>query len=619
MGAGIIRNKLNDLYKRTHIQHFCQRNTGDRALEQVSQRGCGVSILGDIQNLTGCSPEQPAAVDLALSRGDTVALLGCECTLLAHVQLFVHQYPQVLFCRAALNHIIPQPVLKPRIAPTQDPALGLVEPHEVHAGPLLQLVQVPLDDIPSFWPVNCTTQLGVICKLAEGALDLAVDAIDENIEQHWSQYGPLRDTTLHLSNPYLSNLERRMLWGTVSKALPKSRQITSIAFPLSTERDIHCFSLEYRDIVRACMDEVRKAKAQLELNLARGDKNTKKGFSKYLGDNRKARENMGPLLFLRGKAERAGTVQPGEEQAQGDPINVHKRLQGGCKEDGARLFPVVPRDRTRGDGHKLTHRRFPLNIGKHFATVRATERWHRLPREVVVSILGGYPVIKNDLEQEAFPLGRWCEGASLTRVLREKRRLQGDLLAAFQYLQGLYKQAGGGLFTRACSDRTRGHGFKLKEGRFRLDVRKKCFTMRALYVLSMTWSGIALWSVGLSCPSRVPSQLLLHPQPLAGGVGREAEKALTDCTLNPAPRGIVISSYCLALQPSPVASPSQIKPCQVSVANESAYNAGALRANFHHATGPLSQHQSSQVTTCLPGQWLKSFCVSFGSLRDRDR
>ncbi|KAK4820469.1 hypothetical protein QYF61_027930 [Mycteria americana] len=93
--------------------------------------------------------------------------------------------------------------------------------------------------------------------------------------------------------------------------------------------------------------------------------------------------------LLRGKAERAGTVQPGEEQAQGDPINVHKHLQGGCKEDGARLFPVVPRDRTRGDGHKLTHRRFPLNIGKHFATVRATERWHRLPREVVVSILGG--------------------------------------------------------------------------------------------------------------------------------------------------------------------------------------------------------------------------------------
>ena len=49
----------------------------------------------------------------------------------------------------------------------------------------------------------------------------------------------------------------------------------------------------------------------------------------------------------------------------------------------------------------------------------------------------------------------------------EKRRLWGDLTAAFQYLIGAYKKAGEGLFTKACSDRTRGNGFKLKEGRFR--------------------------------------------------------------------------------------------------------------------------------------------------------
>ena len=60
----------------------------------------------------------------------------------------------------------------------------------------------------------------------------------------------------------------------------------------------------------------------------------------------------------------------------------------------------------------------------------------------------------------------------------ENRRLQGDLTAAFQYLKGAYKQEGTQLFESADNSRTRGNGFKLKKGRFRLDVRGKFFTVR---------------------------------------------------------------------------------------------------------------------------------------------
>ena len=108
---------------------------------------------------------------------------------------------------------------------------------------------------------------------------------------------------------------------------------------------------------------------------------------------------------------------------------------------------------------------------------------------------------------------------------REERaeKLQGDLLAAYEYVSLRKMKIH---FTWVCSDRTRGNGFKVKQGRFRLNIWKNFF------MLSMVrhWHRLHRETVGAPIPKGNHGQVGIHEQPeLIEGVpahGRGVELGL---------------------------------------------------------------------------------------------
>ena len=74
-----------------------------------------------------------------------------------------------------------------------------------------------------------------------------------------------------------------------------------------------------------------------------------------------------------------------KRRLRGDPLNVYKYLKCWSPGDMANLFSVVCGDRTRGNGHKLEHRKLHTNMWRNFFTVRVIEHWNWLHREAVES------------------------------------------------------------------------------------------------------------------------------------------------------------------------------------------------------------------------------------------
>lgn len=114
-------------------------------------------------------------------------------TLLAHVHLSIDQHPQVCSFHTVFQPHCPKPGVLPGAAATktQDSALGIAELHPIGLSLAVQPVQIPLQCIPTPRQIDTSCQLGVICKLNEGALNSLVQDINKNTEQDRPWYQPL--------------------------------------------------------------------------------------------------------------------------------------------------------------------------------------------------------------------------------------------------------------------------------------------------------------------------------------------------------------------------------------------------------------------------------------------